>query len=262
MGRYNEALDSVTERYQLWAMGRGPAHPKTITAAFQLIESLIHSQKYADAEKCAFNLWDILNTNNHVDNEIPAGERQSYIARGAQYYAQATFRLAESGGIPANEKQKAGEEAITLARRAMEINTQLYGSDCEKVAFSMQVLAQALGCFINPDLDEISRLYERAIAIFSRKEGPLSVNAAASTCNLGSLYRQRAFAAVKANDLDRQKVNPELALPLLRESVRIFRAINHAGRADQILASVAAAEEDLRENRVARAAVAAAVSRG
>ena len=38
MGQYDAALDSVTERYQLWSMGKGPAHPKTITAAFQLIE--------------------------------------------------------------------------------------------------------------------------------------------------------------------------------------------------------------------------------
>ena len=262
MGQYTEALESVTERYQLWAMGRGPAHPKTITAAFQLIESLIHNQKYADAEKCAFNLWEILNTNNHVDNDIPAGERESYIARGAQYYAQATFRLADSGGIPPNEKQQAGEEAITLARRAMEINIQLYGTDDPKVALSMQVLAQVLGCFISPDVDEVSRLYEQAIAIFSRKEGPVSVNVGASKCNLGNLYRQRAYRAMQANDLDQEHANLELALPPLLESVRIFRAINHAGRAEQVHMTVAMAQEDLRKNRVARAAATAAVSRG
>ena len=161
-------------------------HPLSYTLS-RPIQSLIHSQKYADAEKCAYNLWEILNTNNHVDNELPSGERESYIARGAQYYAQAIFRLGDSGVIPPGEKEKAGEDAIMLARKAMELNTQLYGANDNKVAFSMQVLAQVLGCFVSPNVEEITRLYEQAIAIFSRTEGPSSITCWCKCLQFGHL---------------------------------------------------------------------------
>ena len=192
MNRLSESLEVAEERYQLWALAKGPANPSTIDAAFSLIEGCVLCQKYADAEKYAYNLWDILNTNSHVDNDIPFDRYQQLLARGAKEYSRATFRLSHTEGIPTTEKEKAGQEAIALARRALEIYTQLYGTEHEDVANSMMALAQVLDHFIESDIDEVVSLYEQSMVIFSRLDGPLSPNVAASTGNIGSAYIHRA----------------------------------------------------------------------
>ena len=62
-----------------------------------------------------------------------------------------------AGGIPAEEKQKAGEEAITLARQALEIRTQLHGTESVEVALVMGVLADVLNYFNILNNDEVIR---------------------------------------------------------------------------------------------------------
>ena len=79
---------------------------------------------------------------------------------------------------------------------------------------------------------------------------------------MGTLYRQRAHIALGVYDIDRQLVNLELALPHLREAARIFRAIDHAGKADQLVLSFDAVQEDLRTYRAVRAAAVAAATTG
>ena len=257
MGRYKESLESVEERYNLWALDRGPAHPNTIDAAFQLIQSCIHNQSYVDAEKYAYNLWDILNsTNIHADNRIPADRHQEYLARGAREYARATFRLSHDGGIPPAEKQKSGEEAIVLARRSVEIYSQLDGAASIEVANSMLTLAQVVDHFMDADVDEVISLYEQSMVIFSRVEGPLSPNVAASTGNVGSAYIHRSNRAKAAKDLDRCVMNCEMALPRYREALRIYRAINHVDMVENSIRAIAGIEENLRQIRFERGTVA------
>ena len=70
----------------------------------------------------------------------------------------ATVRLAENGGIPPKEKKITGQGSITLARKALEIHTQLFGSESEKFANDMSVLAEALDYFNNDGDDEVLRL--------------------------------------------------------------------------------------------------------
>ena len=184
MNRTKESLEYSTERYNLWAMARGPAHPgniclplcqlfhvhsiplrlilpsipmhhhnhhylykipmycssDTVDAAFQLIQSLMHCKDYAQAEKCAYNLWDILNTNNHVDNNIPADKYQEYLARGAMEYARAILAFAEVDGYPPSEKQKAGEDAIVLSRRSLAIRVEQDANGTVEMAASMLTL--------------------------------------------------------------------------------------------------------------------------
>ena len=74
------------------------------------------------------------------DNIIPEDQRQRYLADGAKYLARATHRLAESGGIPPEEKKKAGEEAIVLARKALEIHTQMYGVENSNISTTMTTM--------------------------------------------------------------------------------------------------------------------------
>ena len=252
MGRYKEAMECAEERYTLWAMNQ-MRHPGSINAAFALIQSCIHNNEYEDAEHYARHAMFMIN--DMADNFIPADQRSLFLADASYYLAQAIRGLAEAGGIPPEEKQKAGEEAIELARQALKLHTQLYGTEHADVTNDMTILADSLDHFNNVDDDEVLRLYEQAIAIYSRVEGSSSPNVAVGENQLGNAYNHRAIRA--ANDLDRCMANLELALSHFREAARIFRVINHMDRADKALRSVAQIEESIRQVGIARAATAA-----
>ena len=159
--------------------------------------------------------------------------------------------MAKSGGIPSEEKQKAGEEAIALIRKALEIDTQLYGAESDEVAVDLNSLASILAFFNDVNDDEILRLYDQAIAIYGRVQGGLSPNVAISVNNLASAYDGRADRARDANDLDRCVVNLELALTHYREAARIYRAINHVDAADRSSQRASRVEEKLIQVRIA-----------
>ena len=253
MDRNREAKECAEERYTLWAMNQ-MRNPGSIHAAFALIQSCLHNQEYEDAEHYARHAMFMIN--DMADNFIPANLRSEFLAEGSYYLAQAIRGLAEAGGIPPEEKQKAGKEAIELARQALKLHTQLRGTENQNVAGDMRALADLLDYFNNVDDDEILRLYEHAIAIHSRVEGSSTFNVAAGENNLGNAYNHRSKRARDANDLDRCMANFELALPHLREAARIFRVINHMDRADKALRSVAQIEESIRQVGIARAATA------
>ena len=230
LGRNREQLECAKEWYCLW--NTKPTDVGAIDAAFGLIESCMHNKEYANAQLYASTLYEIINHKH--DNKIPDNQRQRYIARGAYYLAQATIRLAENGGIPPEEKQKAGQEMIALARKALEIHTQLfYDTDQAKVASAMLVLADSLKYFNNDVDDEVLRLYEQAIAIYARVQGSSSANVATSEFNLGNAYHAKAKKAQDVKDLDRELANLELSLPRYREAARIYRAINLVDDADE-----------------------------
>ena len=223
-----------------------------IKAAFSLIQSCIHNNEYEDAALYAHTAHEMVV--NDADGIIPSDQRESLLADGSYWLSRATRSLAEAGGIPPEEKQKAGEEAIALARKALEINTQLHGTESTRVANGMTTLAGALNYFNNVDDDEILRLHEQAIAITSRLEGSSSVNVAVGEKNLGIAYHKRAKRAHAANDLDRCIANLELALPHYREASRIYRTINHIDAADRALRHAVEIEENIRQIGIARAA--------
>ena len=256
LGRYKEQLECAKEWYCLW--NTKPTDVGAIDAAFFLIQSCLNNNEYADAVLYASTLYEIINHKH--DNKIPDDQRQRYIADGAYSLAQATLRLAKDGGIPPEEKQKAGQEAIALARRALEIHTQLYGTESGKAATDMGVLAEALDYFNGVDDDEVLRLFEQSIAIYARVYGSSSVNVATSAFNFGNAYLRRAERAHGANDLDGCVANLELALPRYREAARIYRAINRIDDADDAAREVDKVEEHLRQVTIARTA--AAVTRG
>ena len=259
MGRYREGMEFAEERYTLWAMNQ-MRNSGSIYAAFALIESCIQNNEYEDAERYARHAMFMIN--DMADNFIPSEKRPRFLADGSNYLARAVLHLAEAGGIPPEEKQKAGEEAIVLARQAFELRTQVYGTESNQVAGAMLTLADVLDYFNNVDDDEILRLYEQAIAIFSRVQGSSSVNVAAGKGNLGKSYHNRAGRARVANDLDGCLANLELSLPHYRETARIFRVINPVDKAETALRSIAGAEEHMRRVGIARAAAAATATRG
>ena len=162
--------------------------------------------------------------------------------------------------MPAEEQKEAGFEATTLARRALEIHTQLHGPESNQVAQDMGLLADVLDHFNDVDDNEVPRLHKQAIAIFARVQGSLSPNVAVAESNLGATYNNRAARAHAAHDLDREMANMELALPHYREAARIFRAINHVNAADQAARNVVRVESVLRQLTAAQAV--ASVTRG
>jgi len=116
LGRHREQLECAKEWYCLW--NTKPTDMGAINAAFALIGSCIRNKEFEDARLYASTLYGIIN--HKYDNKIPEDQRQDYIARGAYNLAEATLHLAQSGGIPPAQKQKAGQETIALARKALE----------------------------------------------------------------------------------------------------------------------------------------------
>ena len=255
MDQNREALECAKERYCLYLTNH--THPPAINASFDLIESCIHNNEYVDAELYARTTWETITLSR--DSHIPDDRRQYFTAEGAYFLALAMYELARNGDIPPEANQAAGQEAIALARRALEIETQLHGLEHEDVANAMSLLADALDYFNNVDDVEVLRLYEQSIAIQARAEGSLSVNVAIGENNLAASYYNRAKRARAANDVDRDLANLELALPHYREVTRIFRAANHVDKADEAAQLVADIEETLRQCTTAKAAAATRV---
>ena len=230
-----EALECAKERYSLWAAGymRNPG----------MLE-----EQYEEAVLIASTAYDMIT--NDIDNIIPEDRRQQFHADGASMLAQATYKLAESGGMAPEEEHKAGKEAIAHARKALEIHTQLHGAESNEIAVDVGVLADILRYFNGVDDDDILRLYEQAIAIFSRVEGSLSANVAMGEDNLGKAYYRRAVEALDANDLDRYVSNLELALTHYREAAQIYKVINHVVATDRVTQCVVEVERSLRLTQI------------
>ena len=250
MDRNREALVCAQERYCLYLTQH--THPPAIEASFDLIESCIHNKEYEEASLYARTTWETITLSR--DSHIPDADRQDFTARGAYYLAKAMLALAEHGNIPPDANQTVGQEAIGLARRALEIRTQMCGIEHIHVANDMRLLAHALDYFNNVDDDEVLRLYEQSIAITARVDGRLSVNVGAGENNIGNAYRRRALKACTANDLDREIANLELALRHFFEASRIYTVINHIDSIGRVAQRIAETEKELQRCIIARAA--------
>ena len=199
MNQKRESLECAQERYCLYLTSH--THPPAIRASFQLIESCLHNKEYVDAELYARTTWETITLSR--DSHIPDNDLQWFTAKGAYYLARSMLCLAQHGDIPPEENQTAGRAAIGLARRALEIHTELYGTEHQYVANAMRTLADALEYFNNVDDVEVIRLHEQSNAISARVESSLSVNVAGGNRNLAVAYCKRAKRAHAAHDLDR-----------------------------------------------------------
>ena len=252
LGQYREQLECAKEWYCLW--NTKPTDVGAIVAAFALIQSCLTNKEYADAHLYASTLYEIINHKH--DNRIPVNQRQRFIANGAYFLASATLALAKNEGIPPEENQK-GQEAIAHARRALEIHTQLHGTEHD-LANVLLVLADALDYFNDGgDDEEVLRLVERAKSIYARMQGGSTVNVAICEEKLARAYDKRVVRACAANDRDGEQANLELAVPRYREAARIYRANNRIDIADVNARNVVIIEEELRQLTTARATAAA-----
>ena len=256
LGQFREQLECAKEWYCLW--NTKPTDAGAIRAAFALISSCLNNQKWADAHLYASTLYEIINHKH--DNKIPDNLRQRYMAHGAYYLATAKLGLAHNGDVPPEEKQKAGQEAVALARKALDIHTNMYGTEHEKVANDRCVLAEALDYFNDSSDDEALRLFEQTKEIHTRVYGSSSLGMAIVENKLGKAYFERATKALAANDVNRYVAMLELALPLLLDAARIFRAFGRVANADHAAQNATNIEESLQQIAVTRAAIAAAAA--
>ena len=241
LGRHREQLECATEWYCLW--NTTPTDVGAIDAAFFLIQSCMTNKEYEDAHLYASTLYEIINHKH--DNKIPEDQRQYYIARGAYCLAKADVRLAKTGGIPPEKMQKTGQEAIALARKALEMHTQLYGTECSATANDMSVLAEALDYFNDAADDEALRLFQQSLSINTRVFGSTSVNVATVEDKLGDAYTRRA---IKSHHVpDRCASMLELSLPHYREAARIFRAVGRVAEVDRVARNIVTAEDLMRK---------------
>ena len=253
LGRYREQLECAKIWYCLW--NTKPTDVGAIEAAFTLIQSCIFNKEYEDARLYASTLWGIIN--HKYDNKIPDNRRQCFIARGAFLLAHATLRFAQSGGIPREEEKKAGQEAIALLQKALEIYTQLCGgTEHELVAHDMKILAEAIDFCNDVNDDEVLRLFEQAKGIFARKFGSSAPDVADVEIKLGNAYNKRVKRAAAHNDVKGFVHNSELALSRYLEAARIFRALNRLDEADVFVIPITAIEERLQKLAAAKAALA------
>ena len=185
MGRDREAMECAEENYTLWAMNH-LRHPGSMLAAFALIESCIHNEEFEDAHNYAHHAMFMIN--DMTDNFIPSDQRSRFLADASYWLARSIHEYAQAGGIPPKEKQKAGQEAVELARQALKLRTQIYKTENNPIGSSMSTLAQILDFFNDVDDDEIPRLLEQSISIFSRVEGDTSCNVAIGKRKLGQAY--------------------------------------------------------------------------
>ena len=248
--RHEESLECAVEKYKLWALERGPAHPFTIDASFFLIDCLLSTRKYDDAYHYAYTIWEVIHTNNHVDNDIPGEKRLLYVEKSARLLARAIFRLASSGGIPLEEIEKSGTEAIARARQSLEINKQLYGNVSEGVAIATAILADILEYFQKSGDDEIIDLYKLSIDLHRQLHGYMSINVGVNNRNLGITYYNRAEQAHKASNRQQEKINLIQALSYLREAACIYRSINHQDKLKRTLFNVNEVEKKLQQIEV------------
>ena len=253
-GKLKEQLECAKEWYCLWPTKH--THPPAISASFAVIESCLQNKEFVDAVVYAQTLWETINDSSS-NNHIPAGHRQQYIARGALELARATLRLSENGGILPEAKQASGKEAISLARRALEIHIQLHGRASHEVAGDMGILAQILGGFSDVDDEEIPRLLQQSIDIYAQVQGSLSPNVAAGENSLANAYLRRANKEHSTHDLDRRVANLELAMPHYREAIRVYRAANRLADVDRVTRDANKVEELLQKALTLRAAFSA-----
>ena len=205
-----------------------------------------------DAERYARHAYFMIA--EMTDNFIPSDQQPQFLADISYWLAVSIFRLAEDGGIPPEKMQKAGEEAIAHARKALELQTQLRGTEDVFVADAMNGLAVVLNFFNIFEDNEKIRLMDQSNAIFLRIEGSLSVNVAVGEGKLGTLYGDMARRQLANNDLDLCVVTLELALTHFGEALRICRLNNHVEVANDVLRNIAHVKEDMRKVGIARAA--------
>jgi tetratricopeptide (TPR) repeat protein len=203
---YKNAVAFAEDAYNCVAEAYNPVHPKVQTAAATLIECLIHKGDWYDAERYSLVTLDSLrDPANNID------QNSDEVARGYYNLAKVMNRLA----VDLNKAEK-------LARESYRIWLQIYGNNHHHLGVSSLLLGTILSSQGNIG-DETKRLFEHALAIFIRNEGPDGLNTGATNANLAEFHFDLAERQPGA---DAKKLHLLLSKRYFKEAVRIYTKIH------------------------------------
>jgi hypothetical protein len=210
--RQNNFTDAVTfaeEGYNSVAMAYNPVHFEVLTAAGTLIECLIHTGNPDALTYAQLTLESLKDPANGVD------QSSEDVALG--YYNLGRVILKQKGDFV---------KAEGLARESYRIRVQLLGNDHHFVGLSGNLLA---GVLETQDKlgDETKNLYEHALAIAVRTEGPDSHNTATRNANLGQFYARlvETVTSDEKKDRDLRFKYMKNVYFYFKETARIFTKI-------------------------------------
>jgi hypothetical protein len=200
------AVILAEEAYDIVAIAYNPVHPKVQEAAAKLIECLTFKGDLDKAELFAQMTLDSLKDRaNKVDQE---GEE----------VAEGHFNLGRVLSLQLNGDLVKAE---MLARESLRIRARLYCSNHLYVGFSMGLLGGVLRRQGNVG-DEVRELYERALAIKVKYDGPDGGNTAVSNLNLGYFHNQVSQSNLSAS---KRKEHLSLSKSYFEEALRIYTKI-------------------------------------
>jgi hypothetical protein len=211
---YPSALIFAEECYNFVVEAYDPVHPQVQEAAGILINLLITKGDFYNAERYAEVTYSNLrDKKNGMDQESEA------VANGAFNLANIILRQ-KVDLIKAEE----------LARESLRIRTLVYGRNHETVGSSCDLLASILMGQGNFG-DETKELYERALKVMIKVDGPDGSNVAAVHMNFGRFYYN--FAEIQQTiTLKRSKLL--LAKFHVEETYRIYSNIYGPSYSDTV----------------------------
>jgi hypothetical protein len=189
-----------------------------LEAAGALIDCLILQRDFYNAERFAIVTLDGLKDPvNGVDQESEA------VAQGCYNLAHVIINLQDGDLL----------KAEMLARETLHIRERQFGNDHHIVGDSLAFLSGILRKQ-NKLGDEVKNLYERALAVTVKFNGPDSFNASIGHRNLGQYHHQ---LAVRTNlSVVQKREALLLSESYLKESVRIKTKIYGPGHHETITA--------------------------
>jgi tetratricopeptide (TPR) repeat protein len=169
-GNFSDAVLFAEEGYNLVVEAYDPVHPQVQEAAGLLIKMLIRKKDLFNAERFAEVTYSNLrDSKNGMDQNSEVMALGSYNLANIIYQQDGDFMKAEN-----------------LARDAVRIRT-LIDSKNHNVGISCDLLGNLL-CKQSKLGDETRKIYERALAIFKRSEGPDGINSATGNQDFGTYY--------------------------------------------------------------------------
>ena len=177
--RVNEAMTLCEEAYIVVSGVHGPVHPLVQDAAAELIECLILTGEYSQAEAYSRITYETL-----IDPCNGIDLKSEEVARGMQQLAHLCINMARGGHVAALDLII---EAEWLIRRACNIMENLHGPASPNLAICLETFGQVLVC---RDIftEETRLIFERVLAIYSECEGGNGHGTLQALGSLGGFY--------------------------------------------------------------------------
>ena len=177
--RLTEAMTLCEEAYTVVSGVHGPVHPLVQDAAAELIECLILTGEYSQAESYSRITYEsLMDPCNGIDPE------SEEVARGMQQLAHLCINMEREGHVAALDLVI---EADCLIRKACNIMENLHGPASPNLAICLETFGQVLVC---RDIftEETRLIFERVLAIYTDCDGGNGHGTLQALGSLGDFY--------------------------------------------------------------------------